>query len=497
MKMKIKKILIVDDNPANLYLLQTLLHGEGYDVVTAENGRAALNTAQTDPPDLVVSDILMPVMDGYALCRQWRLDERLKQIPFVFYTATYTDPKDEAFAESLGADRFILKPQEPELLLTMLQEVMKEGFVAKHAETKPLGEEMEFFRQHNEILFGKLEKKLLDLEITNQKLKLLEEQYRLSFEHVTDVIVTIDRELHIVSISPSIERLIGYKPQEFIGRPISRIKEIFASQSYEQAVTDIRTILRGNTIEGAIYQVVAKDGSVKFTEVSGSPVMRDGKISGIISVARDITERRQAEEKLVSTLESLRRAIGVTIQAMVSTVETRDPYTAGHQVRSADLARSIAAEMGLPQDRIDGIYMAGSIHDIGKLSVPSEILVKPTKLSDLEFSLIKVHALKGYEILRDVVSDWPLAEMVYQHHERMDGSGYPRNLKGDEILTEARILAVADVVESMASHRPYRPSLGIQAALDEITKNRGKLYDPEVVDACLRLFNEKGYQLLT
>jgi putative nucleotidyltransferase with HDIG domain len=211
---------------------------------------------------------------------------------------------------------------------------------------------------------------------------------------------------------------------------------------------------------------------------------------------RDLTERKRAEEELQRTLDSLRKAVGVTIQVMVSAVETRDPYTAGHQVRSANLARNIAAEMGLPQEKIDGIRMAGSIHDIGKLSIPAEILSKPTKLSEIEFSLIKEHARQGYEILRNVESPWPLAEMVYQHHERMDGSGYPRNLKGDDILIEARILAVADVVESMASHRPYRAGLGIEAALEEIEKNKGVFYDPDVVETCLRLFREKGYRLV-
>jgi HD-GYP domain-containing protein (c-di-GMP phosphodiesterase class II) len=180
---------------------------------------------------------------------------------------------------------------------------------------------------------------------------------------------------------------------------------------------------------------------------------------------------------------------------MISTIEVRDPYTSGHQSRSADVARAIATEMGLPQEQIEGLRMAGSIHDIGKLSIPAEILSKPSKLSEIEFALIKEHSQKGYEILQDVESPWPLAEIVYQHHEGMDGSGYPRNLKGNDILIEARILNVADVVEAMASHRPYRPSLGIDAALNEIEKNRGTKYDEAVVDACLKLFREKGYQL--
>jgi putative nucleotidyltransferase with HDIG domain len=210
---------------------------------------------------------------------------------------------------------------------------------------------------------------------------------------------------------------------------------------------------------------------------------------------RDVTERKQTDEELKQTLESLRKSVGATIQVMVSAIEMRDPYTAGHQIRTADLARAIATEMGLPKDKIDGIRMVGSIHDIGKLSIPAEILSKPTKLTDTEFNLIKDHSQSGYEMLKNVESPWPLAEIVYQHHERMDGSGYPRNLKGDEIIIEARIMAVADVVEAMASHRPYRPGLGIDEALAEIEKNRGILYDNTVVDACLKLFRERGYQL--
>jgi len=207
------------------------------------------------------------------------------------------------------------------------------------------------------------------------------------------------------------------------------------------------------------------------------------------------SEHKQTEEELRYTLDSLRRVFGTTIQVMVSAVERRDSYTAGHQHRSAALARAIATEMGLPKEKINSIRMAGSIHDIGKLSIPSEILSKPTRLTELEASLIKEHSRRGYEMLKDVESHYPLAQIVYQHHERMDGSGYPRNLKGGDILIEALIMGVADVVESMASPRSYRPTLGIDAALGEIEKNKGILYDADVVDACLRLFREKGYEL--
>jgi putative nucleotidyltransferase with HDIG domain len=239
-----------------------------------------------------------------------------------------------------------------------------------------------------------------------------------------------------------------------------------------------------------------KDGTIFWVETTASLIRDENQRPvGIMGVIRDINERKMAEEKLQQTLESLKKAVGTTIQVLVSALEARDPYTAGHQSRSANLACAIATEMGLSQDKIDGIRMAGIIHDIGKLSIPAEILSKPTELIDIEFSLIKEHSLTGYEMLKNVESPWPLAEIIYQHHERVDGSGYPRNLKGDEILIESRILAVADVIEAMASHRPYRPSFGIEAALNEISKNKGILYDHAVVDACLRLFREKGYQL--
>lgn len=222
----------------------------------------------------------------------------------------------------------------------------------------------------------------------------------------------------------------------------------------------------------------------------------DAILDGLSSATALVVQRDSTEKSLFQTLESLHEAVQATIQVLVATVEARDPYTAGHQIRVADLACAIATEMGLPQEKVNGIRMAGSIHDIGKLSIPAEILSKPTKLTNTEFALIKEHAQKGYEMLKDVKSQWQLAQIVHQHHERMDGTGYPRNLKGAEIIIEARILAVADVVESMASHRPYRPALGIDRALEEIEKNSGTLYDAAVSDACLRLFREKGFQLM-
>ncbi|HXU93924.1 MAG TPA: HD-GYP domain-containing protein, partial [Gallionella sp.] len=183
-----------------------------------------------------------------------------------------------------------------------------------------------------------------------------------------------------------------------------------------------------------------------------------------------------------------------TIQAIAATVEMRDPYTAGHQRRVADLAAGIAGEMGLTHEQIYAINLAGIVHDLGKISIPAEILSKPGRLSPIEYTLVKQHPQAGYDILKGIDFPWPLAQFVLQHHERLDGSGYPQGLKGEEILPEARVLAVADVIEAMASHRPYRAGLGLESALEEISTHRGTLYDSAAVDAALRLFREKNYQ---
>jgi PAS domain S-box-containing protein len=337
---------------------------------------------------------------------------------------------------------------------------------------------------------------------TDELLRKSETHYRLLAEHMTDIVWMMDLDLNVTWLSPSAMKARGFSVDEIAALPLDRQ---LTPESLGKAVNWLGKLMRLEK-DGLISEpdgILSRE--LEFYCKDGRTIVLDcifqfirdeqGKATGILGEGRDITARKRAEETLKHTLESLRNALNTTIQVMVSAVEARDPYTAGHQVRSAGLARAIATEMGLSEDRINGIRMAGSIHDIGKLSIPADILSKPKKLTEIEFSLIKEHSRSGYEMLKDVESPWPLAQIIYQHHERMDGSGYPRNLKGDDILMEARIMAVADVVESMASHRPYRPALGVDAAMDEIESNRGILYDIDVVNECLRLFREKGYQL--
>jgi len=206
------------------------------------------------------------------------------------------------------------------------------------------------------------------------------------------------------------------------------------------------------------------------------------------------TERKRAEEESRRYSEKLQELIENITRAIALTTEMRDPYTSGHQQRVTQLAYAISKEMGLDQEVVAGIRVAGSLHDIGKMYIPSEILTKPGKLTEIEFDMIRTHPEAGYSILKTIEFPWPVAPIVLQHHERMDGSGYPAGLSAEDILLEAKILGVADVVEAMASHRPYRPALGIDKALEEISQRRGILYDPEVVDVCLKLFAEKKFK---
>ena len=219
----------------------------------------------------------------------------------------------------------------------------------------------------------------------------------------------------------------------------------------------------------------------------------NGNIIGTVGSARIVTRERQMEKELLESYQKLKKTINAAIDTMSNIIEAKDPYTHGHQHRVCQLAVRIAQELKLPEDKVEGIRIASLIHDIGKIGLPTEILSKPTKLTDIEFSLIKGHSQIGYDILKSIDFSYPIAQIVLQHHERIDGSGYPNKLKGDKILLEAKIIGIADVVEAMSSFRPYRPALGIDKALEEISKNKGILYDPEVVDICIRLVREKGF----
>ncbi len=326
------------------------------------------------------------------------------------------------------------------------------------------------------------------------QLMLQESESRLNIilESVDDHMSMVDRNLNIIWVNETARRQFG---DNLVG---TKCYESYCGRSepcnYSSCIA-IQTFMDGKT-HNHQSKVELKNGKTIYLRGTSNVVSRDknGFPDAVIKISKDVTNKIEAGEELQKTMAKLRQNLAGTIQAMSLIIETRDLYTAGHQRRATDLARAIAQEMGLSEDQVDGIRMAGVIHDLGKICIPSEILSKPGEITDVEYNLIKSHPRAGYEILKEIDFQWPIAEIVLQHHERLDGSGYPYGLSGKDILLEARVIAVADVVEAMSSHRPYRAALGIEQAFEEITRNRGSLYDPEVVDASLNLFTNKGFQ---
>jgi PAS domain S-box-containing protein/putative nucleotidyltransferase with HDIG domain len=334
--------------------------------------------------------------------------------------------------------------------------------------------------------------KSIEHKRAEEALKESEQRLSLHVQHTPLAVIEWDTDFRVSQWNEAAERIFGYSAVEAIGRHASFI----IPDRFIEHVDRVWEDLRGNRGgRRSTNENVTKDGRTIFCEwYNTSLIDENGRVIGVASLVQDITERARAEESMREGLAKLRRTLKAAIDSLASAIELRDPYTAGHQERVTCLATAIAAEMGLDQESIEAIQVAGIIHDIGKLYVPAEILSKPTKLSDLEYAMIRMHPQVGFTILSKIDFPWPIADIVHQHHEALNGSGYPQGLKGKDILIEARILSVADVVEAMSSHRPYRPALGLQSALDEISQKRGILYDREVVDACLRLFRDKQFK---
>jgi len=340
-------------------------------------------------------------------------------------------------------------------------------------------------------------------DITKRKkaedeIKGLRRHNELILNFVTEGIYGVDLEGLTTFVNPAAARMVGWTAQDLIGKHQHELLHHTKADGtpYPTEECPIYKAYDDGQIHYKDDEVFWRKDRTSFPVEYTSTPMHDeqGEIVGAVVVFRDITARKRAKEELQESYERLRGSLEGIATALAITIEMRDPYTAGHQQRVSRLSCAIAQEMGLEEDQIEGIKVTGSLHDIGKIKVPAEILTNPGSHSKLELEMIKVHPEVGYEILKGIEFPWPVAQAIVQHHERLDGTGYPYGLRNSDIILEAKIIGVADVVEAMASHRPYRQALGIEKALEEILKNKGILYDSEVVDVCVKLFSEKSFK---
>jgi len=725
-------VLAIDDNQDNLTTLQAVLRDAlpQITLLTASDGPQGLKLAAAEDPDVILLDIVMPGMDGFAVCRKLKASESLQSIPVIFLTARRTDKKSRIEAIEAGVEGFLTKPLDEIELVAQIQAMVKIRAANRLQEM-----EKEALAALVSERTRKLENELTERKKTEQALQESEGRYRGLYHSIRDAILVSDTDRNIIDCNPAFTALFGYARAEILGqqirivyenkagfvrlgkalqahdgnRPflktvnykkktgeifpgetsvfylkddqgqvtgfIGLIRDITERQQAQQLLQeseekfkktfytspdsvninrlddgmyisinsgftqitgyseadvigktsleiniwdnpeDRNTLVAGLKKSGAVQNLEAKfrmkDGHCVYGLMSAAVIDLQG-VPHIVSVTRDINERKQNEQALRESeerfrglyenatiglyrttpdgrillanpalvqmlgyssieelrhrnlnqegfeggysrsefmarveregkiaglesawkrrdgrviyiresarvsrdekgrvqyyegtveditegklsMEALHRSLEGTVQVISRAVEARDPYTAGHERRVAELAYAIGQQMELAVALLEGIRMGALVHDIGKINLPAEILNKPTRLSALEYGLIKTHPQVGYDILLGIEFPWPIAEIVYQHHERVDGSGYPQGLQGDAICLEAKIVAVADVVEAMFSHRPYRPGLGIDKALGELQRGRDQQYNPEVVDACLQLFKEDKF----
>ena len=452
------RVLIIEDSGRDVALEVRALEATGYRVTyTVADTAAAMKAALAEQAfDIVISDHDLPQFDApgaLAVLKESGLD-----IPFILVSGTIGEEAAVALMKT-GAHDYVLKHR-LSLLVPAVEHALQDA------------EDRRGRKQAEEAL------------------RESEEKYRNLFDNAGEAIF-VAQEGKIVFFNPRSSWLIGYSAEEIMGR---QFIEFIHPDERGMVIDRHFKRLKGEALPQRYeFRIIQKNGTTMWAELNTVVISWEGKPS-TLNFLEDITERRLAEEQLVKSYESLKKTLNDAINTMVKIVEMRDPYTSGHQERVANLAIAIAQEMKFDDVQIENLRMAAIIHDIGKIYVPSDILNKPGKLKDLEMQLIKTHSQYGYDIVKSMDFPCAIAEAVLQHHERLDGSGYPNGLRGEEILLEAKILAVADVVEAMASHRPYRPALGIDKALEEISKNKGRLYDPDVADACLKLFNSGKFE---
>lgn len=396
------KVLIVEDDPASRRLLRTYLEIHACEVIEAGNGQEGLEMAVLQMPDVIISDAMMPVMDGFQFLREIKGDEKLKTVPFIFYSGFYTGDKEHGLAMSLGAEAFILKPKSPDEFWAELSHVLEECRTKK--EKTPVERSLEvedYLRKYSSIVVAKLEEKVEELEKEIAERRLAEEELRKS------------------------------------------------ETSYKELASEL-----SNSLE-----------ELKKRELS----LRKSK-DAFLNMLEDVSEAYKDLDDLFTSL----------VGAMVNALDAKSTWTKGHSMRVAMYAREIAVEMGLEEEEIKNIHLAGLLHDIGKIGTYDYLLDKPAKLTDEEYEIVKRHPVQGVTILKGIKQLGHILSLIRHHHERIDGRGYPDGLKGDDIPFGARILHVADTFDAIMADRPYRPSPGIEYAVSELRKYAGQQFDPGV-----------------
>jgi PAS domain S-box-containing protein len=470
------RIMVVEDEAVISMEIQDRLTKMGHSICgTAASGEEAVSVATAKRPDLILMDVqLRGEVDGVQTAKQIR---DLVEIPIIYLTA-FADDRTVERAKLTQPFGYLIKPfSEKELYAAIEMALYKNSMEARVRDS--------------------------------------ERRYATTIRCIADCVIVTDTDMKITLMNPAAQSVTGWKQEEAVGKKLDEVCKLVEEKALIAVESPMVKAIQERVVMNLTAPVllITKNGDKVPVEDSAAPMINEkGELTGAVMVFRDITWRKEAEEaikmafnslearvqeqtaELRTSFDMLGRAMEGTIQALATMVEARDRYTAGHQVRVADLACMIARQMGVTESRIPIIRIAALIHDVGKVCVPTEILNKPAPLSPIEFEIVKQHPKAAYDVLSKIEFPWAIADIVLQHHERVDGSGYPSGLRGDQIHLEAQIIGVADVVEAMSSHRPYRAAVGTEQGLEEISKGKGTRFDPAIVDACVHAFHQGEFK---
>jgi len=470
------RIMVVEDEAVISMEIQDRLTKMGHSICgTAASGEEAVSVATAKRPDLILMDVqLRGEVDGVQTAKQIR---DLIEIPIIYLTA-FADDRTVERAKLTQPFGYLIKPfSEKELYAAIEMALYKNSMEARVRDS--------------------------------------ERRYATTIRCIADCVIVTDTDMKITLMNPAAQSVTGWKQEEAVGKKLDEVCKLVEEKALIVVESPMVKAIQERVVMNLTAPVllITKNGDKVPVEDSAAPMINEkGELTGAVMVFRDITWRKEAEEaikmafnslearvqeqtaELRTSFDMLGRAMEGTIQALATMVEARDRYTAGHQVRVADLACIIARQMGVTESRIPIIRIAALIHDVGKVCVPTEILNKPAPLSPIEFEIVKQHPKAAYDVLSKIEFPWAIADIVLQHHERADGSGYPSGLRGAQIHLEAQIIGVADVVEAMSSHRPYRAAVGTEKGLEEISKGKGTRFDPAIVDACLHVFHQGEFK---